>query len=138
MRTSRLFALFGVVILASACTAETGGQETDEFDDLRAALQVLADSTPAHLAEGQETFVSVCASCHGPVAGGTPVGPPLVHMYYRPNRHADVAFFIAISRGVRAHHWRYGDMPPVRGVDQQAAEQVVAYVRWLQRGMGVE
>lgn len=29
-------------------------------------------------------------------------------------------------------------MPPVTGIDQGKAEQVVAYIRYLQQGMGIE
>jgi mono/diheme cytochrome c family protein len=59
---------------------------------------------------GRAAFQRSCASCHGDVAQGTPTGPPLVHAIYRPGHHADEAFELAVRRGVRAHHWRFGDM----------------------------
>lgn len=130
--------LMGVLFLASACSGEVSPQRTEEIERLRVGLKALADATPEHLVKGRETFATMCALCHGPDAGGSISGPPLVHPFYSPNRHADIAFFLAIQRGVRAHHWRYGDMPAVVGVDAQEAEQVVAYIRYLQRGSGIE
>jgi hypothetical protein len=49
-----------------------------------------------------------------------------------------MAFQRAVALGVPAHHWRFGNMPPIPGVDQPAVERVVAYVRWLQRQAGIE
>ena len=65
-------------------------------------------------------------------------GPPLVHIVYEPNHHADIAFQRAVALGVAAHHWRFGNMPPVPGVDEAAVERITAYVRWLQRKAGIE
>jgi mono/diheme cytochrome c family protein len=130
--------LFGAVLLSTACAGEIGGQSPEEVERLRTELGVMAENTPERFLEGKSVYEATCAGCHGPAAGGTLNGPPLVHEFYKPSRHADVAFTLAVQRGVRAHHWRFGDMPPVDGVDRPAAELVVAYVRWLQRGMGVE
>ena len=55
----------------------------------------------------------------------------------QPNHHADLAFLLAARQGVRAHHWRFGDMPPVQGVGEQEIEEIVAYVRALQRANGI-
>jgi mono/diheme cytochrome c family protein len=93
---------------------------------------------PAELAEGERLFDDNCARCHGVRAVGTETGPPLVHTVYEPSHHADIAFQRAAALGVVAHHWRFGDMPPVPGVDQAAVEQITAYVRWLQRRAGIE
>jgi mono/diheme cytochrome c family protein len=92
---------------------------------------------PAELAEGERLFDADCAPCHGARAAGTDSGPPLVHPVYEPNHHADIAFQRAAELGVAAHHWRFGDMPPVPGVDQAAVERITAYVRWLQRKAGI-
>ena len=40
-------------------------------------------------ASGQAIFKINCSQCHGPSAGGTRQGPPLIHKYYEPNHHAD-------------------------------------------------
>ena len=47
-------------------------------------------------------------------------------------------FFLAVHNGVRAHHWRFGDMPPVDGVGDEQIETIIAYVRTLQRANGIE
>jgi mono/diheme cytochrome c family protein len=93
---------------------------------------------PAELAEGERLFDDNCARCHGTLAAGTDTGPPLVHTVYEPNHHADIAFQRAVALGVPAHHWRFGSMPPVPGVDEAAVERITAYVRWLQRKAGIE
>jgi mono/diheme cytochrome c family protein len=93
---------------------------------------------PSELAEGERLFNDNCARCHGTHAAGTDAGPPLVHIVYEPNHHADFAFQRAVALGVPAHHWRFGNMAPVPGVDQGAVERITAYVRWLQRGAGIE
>lgn len=98
----------------------------------------LGASVPGSLAGGRAAFEVRCAGCHGFEAGGTGHGPPLVHPVYRPSHHADAAFQLAVTSGVRAHHWTYGDMPPVRGVDRADVERIVAYVRWLQRRAGID
>lgn len=89
-------------------------------------------------AAGQAVFKDNCATCHGANASGVEgAGPPLVHVIYEPNHHSDAAFHLAVQRGVRAHHWRYGDMPPVEGVGQEDVENILVYVRTLQRANGI-
>jgi hypothetical protein len=41
--------------------------------------------------------------CHGPGAKGSDKGPLFVHRIYELNHHADVAFVLAVQRGVKAH-----------------------------------
>ncbi len=87
---------------------------------------------------GKRAFDAKCAACHGANAAGTQgKAPPLVHQYYRPGHHADAAFFLAAQNGVRAHHWRFGDMPPVEGVTKGDIKGIVAYVRSLQKENGI-
>lgn len=95
-------------------------------------------AVPAGLERGRGLFDMHCASCHGPMALGTDLGPPLVHSVYRPAHHGDEAFQLAVSQGVRAHHWRFGDMPAVPGLTRRDVQHVIGYVRWLQRTAGVE
>lgn len=92
---------------------------------------------PEEHRQGQILFEASCASCHGASALGTPQGPPLVHIVYEPNHHGDAAFLLAVERGVRAHHWSFGDMPPQPGVSREDVARIVGYVRWLQRQAGV-
>jgi mono/diheme cytochrome c family protein len=89
------------------------------------------------LAEGEALFNQFCVQCHGPAATGTAQGPPLVHRVYEPRHHSDFAFMLAIRQGVRAHHWRFGDMPPVEGITDEQAQRVIAYIRHLQQAAGI-
>lgn len=87
---------------------------------------------------GEALFAANCASCHGANAAGQEgVAPPLVHIIYEPNHHSDAAFHLAAQQGVRSHHWRFGNMPPVEGVSEDDVEMIVAYVRALQRENGI-
>jgi mono/diheme cytochrome c family protein len=89
-------------------------------------------------AVGQKVFASRCAACHGPNAGGIEgSGPPLVHDFYRPGHHADAAFVLAAQNGVRAHHWRFGDIPPVEGISRAEIDAAIAFVRRVQAANGV-
>lgn len=92
---------------------------------------------PAELAAGERLFDASCARCHGQGAVGTEQGPPLVHIYYEPNHHGDVAFQRAVLLGVQAHHWNFGPMPQIEGVSEGEVAEITAYVRWLQRSAGI-
>lgn len=92
-------------------------------------------SSPASM--GQVVFEEKCASCHGVNAAGTDNGPPLMHKIYEPSHHADFAFQAAARNGVTAHHWRFGNMPPVDGVTDKQIEWITQYVRELQRANGI-
>ena len=92
---------------------------------------------PVEYAAGAGAFERHCASCHGEYGRGTAVGPPLVHPYYVPSHHSDLAFQFAVQRGVAAHHWRFGDMPPQPQVTPSELELLIAYVRWLQQEAGI-
>ena len=66
---------------------------------------------------GQRLFEAKCADCHGPNAvGQAGVAPPLIHIIYEPNHHGDESFQRAVALGVRAHHWKFGNMPAVAGL----------------------
>jgi mono/diheme cytochrome c family protein len=95
-------------------------------------------ATPAEHQTGEAKFNTSCSVCHGPRATGTDHGPPLVHKIYEPNHHGDAAFQLAAANGVRAHHWEFGNMPKIEGVTTQDVEQIIRYVRWLQRQAGIQ
>jgi mono/diheme cytochrome c family protein len=92
---------------------------------------------PAELKQGQGLYLTRCASCHGVDTKGTDKGPTLLSKTYTPYLHADIAFQLAVERGVRAHHWRFGDMPRIPGVSRDEIRAIVEYVRWLQREAGI-
>ena len=88
---------------------------------------------------GKAVYDDKCASCHGANgAGQDGVAPPFVHRIYVPGHHGDAAFYSAAQNGVRAHHWSFGDMPPVEGITQDEIKQILVYVRALQRANGIE
>lgn len=88
---------------------------------------------------GAGLFAGKCALCHGLDARGTAAkGPPLVHKIYEPAHHADEAFRRAVREGVRAHHWEFGDMPPVDGLSDEDLDRIIVYVRALQAAAGIE
>ena len=87
---------------------------------------------------GQRVFEAKCADCHGANAAGQQgVAPPLVHKIYEPSHHSDMAFVLAAKNGVRAHHWKFGNMPKIEGITEGEVKFVATYVRELQRGNGI-
>ncbi len=86
---------------------------------------------------GKKSYDGNCARCHGANAAGTGSGPPLVHDYYKPDHHADGAFHVAVVRGVRQHHWRFGNMPAQPHVTEQQTRMIIRYVRELQEANGI-
>jgi len=93
---------------------------------------------PAEFQPGETTFNANCSICHGKQAAGTDHGPPLVHKVYEPNHHGDQAFQRAAANGVNAHHWQFGNMPKIDAVKPDDVDQIVKYVRWLQRQAGIQ
>jgi mono/diheme cytochrome c family protein len=94
-------------------------------------------TVPAELQAGEAKFNAHCSACHGAQAAGTQQGPPLVHKIYEPNHHGDAAFLRAAEFGVKAHHWEFGNMPKIEGVSSADVEQIIRYIRWLQRQAGI-
>ena len=88
-------------------------------------------------AEGAGLFAKYCVECHGENAAGSDKGPPLIHKYYEPGHHPDQAFLVAALYGVRRHHWKFGNMPPVEGISQDEVIKIVTFVRAVQRDNGI-
>ncbi len=87
---------------------------------------------------GKRAFEAKCASCHGAnAAGQNDVAPPLVHKIYEPNHHGDMSFVLAAKNGVRAHHWPFGNMPPVQGLTDADVKYIARYIRELQKANGI-
>lgn len=129
----RLVLLFGSAVAVVAMVlffrgAPTGGGSGDSLAEV--TVPQLTDIQM----QGEAVFKTNCASCHGVNAAGKDgFGPPLVHKIYEPSHHGDMAFVLAVKQGVRAHHWKFGNMPPVAGVSDQEIQAIIAYVRALQR-----
>jgi mono/diheme cytochrome c family protein len=117
--------LLALTVLA-ACEAGTDGGDGSSG---QAAVDV---------DRGAELFATNCAVCHGEAADGTAAGPPLVHEIYEPSHHGDASFLIAVTRGVQPHHWDFGPMPPISGLDAADVADITAWVRERQREAGIE
>lgn len=113
-----------------------------------AALGACGDDAPsgagdatrgdAGVENGAVAFAGSCASCHGTDLRGTDEGPSLLSEVYEPGHHPDDAFRAAIARGSRAHHWDFGDMPPVTDLEPDDIDAVIAFIRDQQETHGLE
>lgn len=83
--------------------------------------------------QGRKLFEKNCAPCHGKWGGGSANGPPLIHRIYEPNHHSDESFRRAAKNGVRAHHWPFGNMPPVPKATSEDVELIIEYIRAVQK-----
>ena len=118
------------VLVLAGCAGDGGGAGGDGGN-------APSGLSPSAL-EGERAFNARCALCHGAgAAGGTGIGPPLVHRIYEPGHHQDFAFRNAVRNGVVAHHWEFGNMPPAPGVSDAEIESIICYVRELQRAAGI-
>ena len=123
MKWLGFFLMIGLMIsVLSGCKAEE-----EKFKNL-VALEV-----PSEYEKGEDLFNKNCAKCHGEKGLGSKQGPPFIDKVYEPNHHGDLSFLLAVKNGVRAHHWRFGDMPKILGVAENEVKEIVEYVRWLQR-----
>ncbi|NNE89299.1 MAG: cytochrome c [Silicimonas sp.] len=112
--------------------------ETVSLADSAIVEITLPDSLSENAQIGKTAFEAACASCHGVNAvGQIDVAPPLVHVIYEPSHHGDEAFQVAVTHGVRGHHWPFGSMPPVEGLTRGDVTMIIAYIRELQRANGI-
>lgn len=126
------------VAIAGLALLWWGGLDMQGVSKVAGPVAGFAPGVVADAQKGEALFSENCATCHGDSAAGKDgAGPPLVHKIYEPSHHADGAFYLAVSKGVRAHHWPYGDMPPVAGVKMEEVAHIVAYVRGLQKQNGI-
>ncbi|KAF0675762.1 c-type cytochrome [Profundibacterium mesophilum] len=144
-----LAAVVGLALWASGPEGPAPGEMAGhsmtppDTDALEAGAPIVEVVVPAafegRAALGETAFNAACAACHGQnAAGQNGVAPPLVHKIYEPSHHGDMAFQLAVKNGVRAHHWTFGNMPPVEGLTNGDVGNIVAYVRRLQEENGIE
>lgn len=150
MKNTRLIAGAGLIAglglagwLMLGSTAENGGHSMVPPEiSAPEGGSIVQVQVPAELSSeaqiGQRGYQAACADCHGKnAAGRNGVAPPLVHKIYEPSHHADAAFLLAAQNGVRAHHWKFGNMPPVEGVTRADVMSITTYIRELQRANGI-
>ena len=119
-----------LVTLVLALVSASCGGDSDESD-------AAGDSTGAG-GDGAAIYADTCAACHGDDLRGTSQGPSHLSIVYEPGHHSDDAFRSAIANGSPQHHWDFGDMPPVEGLDDEQVDAVIAYVREVQEREGFE
>jgi mono/diheme cytochrome c family protein len=140
MRT--LILLTSGLVAAAALLGDQYLKPTPEAAQVKAGAALvsvtLPDTLTAKAEMGKLAFEAKCAVCHGINAAGNPeAAPPLVHIIYEPGHHSDESFQRAAALGVQAHHWRFGNMPPVEGITRAEVETIIAYIRELQRANGI-
>lgn len=129
----KMLAVLAVIIAASyaAWTLLVGpGKASEE------AVEINIPEFSQVAQSGQIAFGENCAACHGVNAAGTDKGPTFLHAFYKAGHHGDASFEAAAKRGVRAHHWPFGDMPPVDGITDAEIRWITKYVRELQVANG--
>lgn len=93
---------------------------------------------PFKYALGKILYEKNCAACHGQFGNGSSNGPPFMSPIYKPSHHGDEAFYRAPMNGAKAHHWKFGDMPPVEGITRRKLSKIVPYIRWMQQQYGIK
>ena len=125
------------VLVGAACGGDDGnGYGVSETPADEPVAVTPSDAPEAEL-PGEKLFIANCSMCHGADASGTGLGPPLVDRIYEPGHHPDASFVIAVSRGVRQHHWQFGNMPAVPDLSIDQIQQVICFVRNLQVADGM-
>jgi len=108
----------------------------DDGDPINSVLVPVEFSPEAQI--GKRIFEGKCSVCHGDNATGQQgFAPPLVDRIYEPNHHGDAAFVAAAKNGVQAHHWDFGNMPPVDGLTDGDVKYIARYIRELQKENGI-
>lgn len=128
----------GLVGLAIGSILWLSGNNKPTHQREALAIVRLPATFSAKALQGRAQFSEKCAACHGTNGEGkNGFAPPLVHKIYEPGHHGDGAFYRAAKYGVRAHHWPFGNMPPIEGVTQNEIAQIISYIRELQRANGI-
>jgi mono/diheme cytochrome c family protein len=131
MRSSTLWLVVGTAATAALIVAGVVAGGRNSTPD------AATERDPGVVAAGEDLFQTNCATCHGPDLNGTATGPPFLNAIYAPNHHGDEAFQRAVQLGVQPHHWDFGPMAPVEGLDRDDVARIVAYVRSEQEAAGV-
>lgn len=134
-------------VTLGACAALVGGawlfwtSSNSQSEAERAYEAAAPAAAPAEYsregARGRLAFNQNCATCHGRDAAGGETAPALIHKIYEPSHHGDDSIRLAAARGVRAHHWDFGDMPPQPDVSAKSVEDIIVFIREEQARHGI-
>lgn len=124
----------GAAALLLALPLAACGEEGDEVD----AGSVATTDGAADGGKGAALYAESCALCHGSDLRGSAMGPSHLSQVYESSHHSDDSFRSAIANGSAQHHWDFGAMPPVPGLDDDEVDSIIAYVRAQQREHGLE
>lgn len=130
-----LFFALSIVSVSTITMLIAGCTTTDEPTATQSTAAIDRGQT---VYDGEESFQNRCAVCHGQLADGTATGPPLVNRLYEIGHHPNFSFHNAVNKGVTAHHWHFGDMPPIPNVDSAEVDAIICHVRDLQRAEGIQ
>lgn len=137
--TSAIAILFSLGVISGSEPAGAAGMHHGPAGPVPVTTLIKDPKVPFRLGLGLQRVRKNCAACHGQWAEGVAdKGPPLVHPYYRPDHHPDAAFYRAAMQGVKAHHWPFGDMPPVPGITSQDVTSILEFLRWWQEQNGMK
>lgn len=133
------------LLLAAACTGDDGAPDPTTTPTVAATIEATPTPTPDAPAaprfsgtDGRSLYGQACAVCHGQALEGTNAGPTFLSRIYAPGHHADISFIFAVERGVRAHHWDFGNMAPVEGLEHEQVLAIIAFIREQQAAAGIE
>jgi len=132
--------LVAALVTVTGCGGGSSDDESGGFSrEVSGAAEFdVPEQDPEMVETGAGLFAANCAGCHGADVRGTDLGPSLLSEVYEPGHHADGAFQVAVQRGVPAHHWEFGDMPPIPGLSPDEVATIIAFVRDRQRTEGFE
>ena len=134
--TTQLVVVIALLAVAVLAVAACGGGDGNGYGASESPADRPVAVTPGELSEaglaGEKLFIANCSRCHGENASGTAQGPPLVDQIYEPGHHSNASFVIAVARGVRQHHWQFGNMPAVPDLSIDEIHRVICFVRELQ------
>ena len=133
-KAGQLWLVFTVVILVIGIIA-AGRYLIQQRSDQQ--ISVTVPELSPEVKGGEAVFVAHCAGCHGMNAAGSDKGPPLIDPIYRPAHHGDFSFVRAVTLGVPQHHWLFGAMPAQPQVSREQIDQIVTYIREIQRANGI-
>ncbi|MCV2893592.1 c-type cytochrome [Lentibacter sp. XHP0401] len=143
MRTSHLIiAGFATAAAFLGYTLLRATPQAEEPVTLSSGTEMVQVTLPTELSAqaqlGKIAYETKCAACHGlNAAGNVNAAPPLIHKIYEPGHHGDESFQRAAAMGVQAHHWRFGNMPPIEGITRAEVETIITYIRKVQRENGI-